>query len=540
MEISDKISAQKLLKAFKNLEISHVVISPGSRNAPLTLSFSEDPYFSCFSVVDERSAGFVALGMAQQLQKPVAVCCTSGSALVNYYPAVVEAFYQNLPLIVLSADRPLDKVDQFEGQTIRQNHLFKTHLGESFVLNQEEETQDYANLLAFLNSKIDKKTPCHINLPFSEPLYGMIPIEDSFKFENQLIPEKSLEKSHIQEEKMLLTSKMLSEFEKAKKILVLVGMQNYNAHFCQKIEILTQDPRIVVLKETTSNLKAKGSLGQIDNILSGILPEKAKDYAPDLLITLGQNVISKKIKAFLRSQKAQFHWHIDPFWSPNTYGILSDSLCYSASDFLSELTQKAVFQKDEAEKNTYASLWKETLKARKKINQKFLSTLPYSDLWVHYKLKKQIPENYILQYANSSVVRYGQLFASKNIVYSNRGTSGIDGSSSTAVGFSILNPNPTLLISGDIGFMYDINALWNNYLPSHFKIIVFNNGGGNIFKIIQDGTPKDKMETYFETAHQKKLKKIAEHFGLNYLKIDSKKGFDCPILLCFRLCFRPE
>lgn len=126
--LSDILHAQQVLLLFKKRGVQHIVISPGSRNAPLTISFTNDSFFKCYSIVDERCASHFAMGIAQQLKQPVAVVCTSGSALLNYYPAVTEAFYSEIPLIVLSADRPPHKIDIGDGQTIRQQHVYANHI----------------------------------------------------------------------------------------------------------------------------------------------------------------------------------------------------------------------------------------------------------------------------------------------------------------------------------------------------------------------------------------------------------------------------
>ena len=169
MKFSNKILSQTLVQLCLDKGIEHIVISPGSRNAPLTIGFGENPVFKCFSIVDERCAAFFALGMAQQLQKPVAVVCTSGSALLNYYPAVAEAFYSDIPLVVISADRPANYIDIGDGQTIRQENVFENHIlynancieGEDFQIKNETEIN------IALNTAIELNGPVHINIPFN-------------------------------------------------------------------------------------------------------------------------------------------------------------------------------------------------------------------------------------------------------------------------------------------------------------------------------------------------------------------------------------
>ena len=198
MKYSSIPTAQSLVHHCKARGVKNIIISPGSRNAPLTISFSEDPFFTCYSIVDERCAAFFALGIAQQLKRPTAILCTSGSALLNYYPAIAEAFYSDIPIIVISADRPSYKVDIGDGQTIRQNNVFENHIGYSANLKQDvchathkvrkydpvqlaghtvEQSQALVQkyndkiLNKALNIAIANNTPVHVNIPFEEPLY---------------------------------------------------------------------------------------------------------------------------------------------------------------------------------------------------------------------------------------------------------------------------------------------------------------------------------------------------------------------------------
>ena len=176
-----QLLAQSIIQLCKNHNIQHIVISPGSRNAPLTIGFTNHDFFDCYSIVDERCAGFFALGMAQKLQQPVALVCTSGSALVNYYPAVTEAFYSRIPLIIISADRPDHLINIGDGQTITQPHVFGAHVLFEANLKELSKTR-FLKVPKSNNSLIHKalqlakaeKGPVHINVPFAEPLYETV------------------------------------------------------------------------------------------------------------------------------------------------------------------------------------------------------------------------------------------------------------------------------------------------------------------------------------------------------------------------------
>ncbi len=216
MKFSNKILSQTLVQLCLDKGIEHIVISPGSRNAPLTIGFGENPNFNCFSIVDERCAAFFALGIAQQIKKPVAIICTSGSALLNYYPAVAEAFYSDIPLVVISADRPSNYIDIGDGQTIRQQNVFENHIlysancieGEEFQIKNETEINIALNIAIELNG------PVHINIPFSEPLYHTT--------ESQLVWPQNV-KPRLIKETLEDLNPFVEQWNNSKRKLILVG-----------------------------------------------------------------------------------------------------------------------------------------------------------------------------------------------------------------------------------------------------------------------------------------------------------------------------
>ena len=221
-QFSAKRSIQVLGHLLQQYGIEKMVISPGSRNAPLAIHFSGIDAFECFSIVDERSAAFTAMGMAKSLKKPVAISCTSGSAAVNYYPAITEAFYQNIPLLILTADRPTDFVDLFDGQTIRQKNVFHQHSYGDFELLEDEaenaEEQNFKTIKTAIELCIEKQGPVHINIPLSEPLYNLV-------YELPIFPEVEIIK---QEKPYEISSHLVSEFNQAKRILILAGTLDHN------------------------------------------------------------------------------------------------------------------------------------------------------------------------------------------------------------------------------------------------------------------------------------------------------------------------
>ncbi|CEN39842.1 2-succinyl-5-enolpyruvyl-6-hydroxy-3-cyclohexene-1-carboxylate synthase (fragment) [Capnocytophaga canimorsus] len=279
--------AQYVIQACKAKNIKNIVISPGSRNAPLTIGFSNHPFFNCYSIVDERCAAFFALGIAQQIRQPVAVVCTSGSALLNYYPAISEAFYSNIPLVVISADRPSDKIDIGDGQTIRQRNVFANHIADSANLS-EAITAEKSNVYLLnraLNTAIQQQLPVHINVPFEEPLYLTTEEEVYFESITPVTPES------------YLPDVALSDFIKAwndsPKKMILVGVLAPNTLEQAFINQLAQDPSVLVLTETTSNLHHVNFIPYIDKLLTFCEQSEAlkEQLRPDLLLTFGGLVV---------------------------------------------------------------------------------------------------------------------------------------------------------------------------------------------------------------------------------------------------------
>ncbi len=497
--------AQSIIEIFCAKGINHIVISPGSRNAPLTIGFTTNQNFTCYSIADERCAAFFALGIAQQLQKPVAVVCTSGSAVLNYYPAFAEAFYSEIPLIVLSADRPKNKIDIGDGQTIRQANVFENH--SVFNANLDENTSDENDFLIneAINVAISQKGPVHINAPFEEPLYETT--------ETLLVNPKIVSsKVHDGVFDESLTT-FATDWNQAKKKLILVGTNSPNAIDATIMERLASDDSVVIMTETTSNLHHENVISNIDTIITPFSQEDFLDFQPDILVTFGGMIVSKRIKSFLRNYQPKQHWHIDTLRAYDTFGCLTQHFKVAPNVFF--LSFFGLTTRIESNYNSTLHTIK-LLRAQKHLH--YLDRIAFSDLKVFEKVLDILPENCQLQVSNSSAIRYVQLFPIKSSVevFCNRGTSGIDGSTSTAIGAAVASKKPTVLITGDIGFLYDSNALWNNYIPKNFKIILINNGGGGIFRILPGHTESPVFTTFFETSHCLTAEHLANMYGLEY------------------------
>ncbi|MBC8754574.1 2-succinyl-5-enolpyruvyl-6-hydroxy-3-cyclohexene-1-carboxylic-acid synthase [Kordia sp. YSTF-M3] len=524
--------AQTLVSLCIAKGINHIVISPGSRNAPLTLSFSQHPKIHAYSIVDERCAAFFALGMAQQLCKPVAVICTSGSAVLNYYPAIAEAYYSNVPVVVISADRPEYLIDVGDGQTIRQKHIFKNHINYEANLKQDithkstilsethqlskdmeqklqEKVQTYneQEINAALNTAVEKNGPVHINAPFDEPLYGMQETASVFPKVQPLVLEEEIDHEKI--------SNAANIWSASTRKMVLVGTLPPHTISRNYLELLANDPSVLVFTETTSNLRDDAFFNAIDQMILPIEKNEAllDEFQPEVLLTLGGMIVSKKVKAILRKRQPKHHWHIHENRVFDTFFCLEHFFKMNPNHFF-----EAFFSQTKPIESSYKAFWNAIKEDRQGKHAQYLKQIDFTDLKAFETILTSLPNSLTLHLGNSSTVRYAQLFEIDASIelFCNRGTSGIDGSTSTAIGTSVVAEKQTMLISGDLSFFYDSNALWNNYIPKNFRIIIVNNNGGGIFRILPGNKNTVNFDTYFETIHEHTAKQLAEMYHFEY------------------------
>lgn len=522
MERSRFQGAKNLVDICRMKGIRHVVISPGSRNGPLSVLFSRDDAIQVFTIVDERSAAFFALGIAQQIQSPVALLCTSGTASLNYAPAVAEAYYQQVPLLVLTADRPEELLDTSDGQMINQKEIFKNFVSNSY--NYPFDGPD--DLLAWHQERIANEAidwakiwrrPVHINIPFREPLYNLENITSEVNSTSYIFPITA----SMPEQDMLALANL---WGKADRIMLLIGCHSPSMELNEIVDKLKAFDNLIILTETTSNVILKDTIHNIDVVLSSLDEEEREAFKPDLLVTFGTNLISKQVKQFLRNHSPKSHWHLSPIlFFPDSFHCLTHKIGILPANFLNHL-----FPMVENKESDFKQLWldKKAIALEKSIE--FADTLPYCDLKVFKTLLSYIPAGSNLQMGNSTPVRYFQyLSARKDIFYnSNRGTSGIDGCVSTSMGAATALSTPTTLVVGDLSFMYDSNALWGHNHPSNLKIIVINNQGGNIFRFIDGPDQFDEFENVFEAKHQFSFEHLAYHHRIPYERAPSIKTLE--------------
>ncbi len=516
--------------------VNHAIISPGSRNAPLTIALVRHPEIITKSISDERSAAFIAMGMAQNLKSPVAISCTSGSAAYNYAPAVAEAFFQEIPLIILTADRPKEWIHQHDGQTIFQTDIFGKHVKKSFEIGADYTQPDsvwYIERIineAINLSKSYPQGPVHINIPLREPFYPSDNEEIVFNTNPRLIEIEEIERT------LNKTSwhNILNKFQEYERILIAGGQGDRNEELSKILQKLQDEFHVVCLGDTISNLGFE-AISKHDIFLK---PEN-ENLTPELLITFGKSFISKGLKTFLRKNKAIEHWHLQlDEHLIDTFQSLTKIIGLKPLDFFTKIYEDLDFEKfrtgEEERDETYKNDWLSQERKATIYLERFFNLAIYQESFNEFavikKLMSSLPENAQLHLANSMSVRYANYIGvdfKKNIeVFANRGTSGIDGCVSTAVGQALTTDKLVFLLVGDVAFFYDRNGLWNRYLPDNLRIIVLNNHGGGIFRIIDGPNKQAELEEYFETVQSMNAKNTAQDAGLDYYFANTNADFD--------------
>lgn len=493
--------------------VRKVVITPGSRNAPLIFAFTAQPDMECLSITDERSAAYFALGMAQQSGEAVALVCTSGTAVLNFAPAIAEAYYQNLPLLVFTADRPFELIDQADGQTLRQTNIFANYIKASFglpvetVVDADLQFSDRQISQAIDTAVSYPQGPVHINIPLREPIYTALPDTHS----NPKIIKTLAASQKLNNESL---STLQNSWLKHKRKLVVFGVFPKNECLSGLAQQLANEPDVVVIAENLSNIAGENIITQPESLFSRINSLKNKDsFAPDLLITIGHSVICKQLKIYLRNHQPAEQWQIEssmPYI--DTYKSLTTVIPGYATDSVGQMPLGKTV-------SNFSDIYQQEMSKISTLHKEFVKDAPISDMAVTIELLGQIPAQTVLHLANSTSVRWTQLFPARaNLTYiCNRGTSGIDGSMSTAAGYAYASKQPTVFLTGDLSFVYDSNALWNNYIGNQLKIIVMNNNGGNIFRFIGDKKLMENSLEFFTTPHQVQLKSLTEAYGLEYI-----------------------
>lgn len=504
--------------------VTDAVLSPGSRCAPLTLAFARHPGMRVKTVSDERAAAFIGLGMAQVSAKPTVLICTSGTATLNYAPAVAEAFFQQLPLLVLTADRPPEWIDQLDGQTIRQENIYGRHIKRSFSfpagLDHPDALWQAERIIseALLEAKAFPAGPVQVNIPMREPFYPQP--GDSLTYSPDIkVIEEEPPVFPLAESARLQLGQQLSKYP---KILVVAGQQAYNPSLQQALTAFASRTGAVVVADVISNLHGMpAAIRHHDVFLGGRHTPGGASLQPDLLITFGLSNISKNLKLFLRAFPARAHWHLQPAGPlADPFQSLTRVVRVQPESFFAALLPQ------QPPRNTaYQAQWHQQDAAAGRYLSGFLSQPDWNEFTALSQVQATLPQASLLHLANSMAVRYANLVGLRPDqqqvnVFANRGTSGIDGCTSTAVGAALSSDRPTVLFTGDMAFFYDRNGLWHNYLPDNLRIVVLNNHGGGIFRLIEGPRQQPELEELFETRQQLDAALTAREFKLSYYACD--------------------
>lgn len=528
MMLSDKKAIKDVLILLEKKGVKHIIISPGSRNAPFSISLNNHPSFDVLSIADERSAAFFGLGIAQQTKRPVALICTSGTAPLNYAPAIAEAYYQEVPLLIITADRPMEWVDQGEGQTINQSGLYANYVRGAFNMTQDMNDGDLEWYNARqINEAIDLAMwpipgPVHLNFPLRESLYKTDTSIPQTKVIERVYSTPFLDKQVLTDLGRIISQK--------KKVMVLVGQFSHDDQLINSLKDFSALDNVIFFTESHSGLDSPDFIGCVDRMIMTMSEQELDAIRPELLITIGTNIISRKVKAFLRHESVD-HWHVaEDGQVLDTFKRLVKVIPVNGLSFFSSVMPFIT---------SVSSAYRQEMLAlnfeKRQAGDAYIESAPFSDLKAIHAIVKSTPADTDIQMGNSSVVRYIQLFDRPSSLrfFGNRGVSGIDGCTSTAAGAAYATQRNTLLVSGDISFFYDVNAFWNNYISSKLKVIVINNGGGGIFRIIDGPKTTDALEKYFETHHQRTCEGVARMYGLEYLSANSMEDLDAALTKLF-------
>ena len=508
---TDKKNILQLVALLEAHGVTKIVLCPGSRNIPLVHTLSTHPSFKCYSVTDERSAGFFAIGLALNGGAPAAICCTSGTALLNLHPAVAEAFYQNVPLVVISADRPAAWIGQMDGQTLPQPGVFGTLVKKSVNLPEiyTDEDEWYCNRLvneALLETLHHGKGPVHINVPVTEPI---------FRFTTETLPEVRVitryQGLNIYDRDYNDLIQRLNQYQKR---MIIVGQMNLIYLFEKKYSKLLYK-HFAWLTEHIGNQTIPGiPVKNFDVAIYAMDGEMQGKMAPELLITYGGHIVSKRLKKFLRNNPPKEHWHVSPDGEiVDLYGSLTTVIEMDPFEFL----EKIAFLL-ENKTPQYPLLWENFCKTLPQ------PELPYSEMSAIGALIQALPQQCALHLANSSAVRYAQLFTVPATVEvcCNRGTSGIEGSLSTAVGYAAASDKLNFVVIGDLSFFYDMNALWNGNFGANLRILLLNNRGGEIFHTLPGLEMSGTSHKFITAVHKASAKGWAEDRGFLYQKVEDE------------------
>ena len=561
--------------------ITDVVLSPGSRSAPLTLAFARHPDLTVRVVPDERAAAFIGLGIAQAQRRAVALVCTSGTAGLNYAPAVAEAFFQHIPLVIFTADRPPEWIDQLDGQTIRQRNLYGAHAKGEFEFPVDTSHADAKwHSARIVNEAINLAQaapagPVQVNVPLREPFYPKA--DEGFGYEQDVkIVQEHTANATLTPAEIL---DLRQQLQAAGQVLVVAGQQPTDPGLLAALYEFAKSRQVAVVGDIIANVGEVATVQRQDVFLAGLSKDDKAALKPDLLITFGKSLISKSLKLFLRDAAPAQHWHLQATGeAADTFRSLTRVIRVSPAVFFQQfsvlktnegqtsggsnlsLSTKKQYTSGERvpgsnpsgttnsqaktggspDEPTTPVTWQQADAAAVEFLQQFFADAaqPFNEFSVFRHALAALPETTALHLANSMAVRYANILGlpqGRNIeVFANRGTSGIDGCNSTAVGAALAQPGrPVVLLTGDVAFFYDRNAFWHNYPTPNLRVVLFNNHGGGIFRIIDGPRQQPELDEFFETRQLLTAENTARDFNLRYFPVSSYAELEAALPVFF-------
>lgn len=506
MYSDDKLVLQ-LLSLLKQFNISKVVVSPGSRHFSIVHSMEKDSFFQLYSVVDERSAAFFALGLIQKSYKPVAVCCTSGTSTINYGSAVVEAFYQHLPLLLLTADRLPELLGQMEEQMFKQDDVFRNFVKYAGQLKEVKTGFDewYCNRIineGLLSLTSRGNGPVHLNIPIEK--------HDKDTFATVHLPKVrkiSRTRADVDDSSWPIFENRL----KGKKILIIWGQAPpMSESLRSSLDAFCIRYNCAILSDKTSNCSHERSIDNAFVLLKNFTIQEGVSLFPDVVITLHANYIfNGAIKGYLKRSSLKFeHWSVSPS------GDVVDPFRSLTEIF--EMNEAYFFRRLSSNEQKSSTSYFDSLKL---ISQRIQEPeVEYSELYAIGRFLRELPRGASLHIANSAPARMTNLFVvhESNKAYCNRGVNGIDGCMSSAVGFAALADEPVFLVIGDLTFFYDMNSLWNRHLSSKLRILLLNNEGGAVMHMPMKESFASILPKHISAGHQTSARGWVESLGIKY------------------------
>ena len=526
--VTDKAQCGILADILAANGVNTVFVNPGSRDAPLIVELARDDRFDTHVVIDERSAAFMALGLATRVRRPVALVCTSGTAVLNYAPAVAEAYYRQIPLIVISADRPKEWIDQDDSQTIRQAGVLGNIVKQSVdIADDAMPTRLWmaSRLIndAMLTALTAPCGPVHINMQFDEPLTRMTAVDTrpATKLITAVRTEASLPTAVVRG--------LASELACRRKVLVIVGFQSPNDRLNRALSRLSELDNVVVMHEAQANLHCPRFVANIDTVLSRMTDRQRTDLKPDVVITIGGALVSRFVKAWLRDDSNPIeHWQVGVRGlSVDCFKSMVKRVEAAPAQFFSQLAGALRMLRAEIS-STYAADMRRLSEDAVTSSEQYADRSPWSDLTAMRRLISRIPSSWDVQVSNGTAVRYMQLFDYSRLhrIDANRGVSGIDGSTSTAIGAALGTSGVTMLITGDMSAQYDMGALAFHGIPATFKMAVLNNAGGGIFRFVKSTSALPELDRYFAADVRLPLRELAHAYGFAYHEASDPDGLD--------------